>query len=66
MTCRDWFQLSLKEGLTVFRDQEFTADVTSRAVKRIPRVRYLRTYQFSRGRQPHGASGTTSLLPGNQ
>lgn len=47
VTCRDWFQLSLKEGLTVFRDQEFTSDVTSRAVKRIQDVRYLRTYQFA-------------------
>ncbi len=47
ITCRDWFQLSLKEGLTVFRDQEFTADVTSKAVKRIHDVRLLRTYQFA-------------------
>ncbi len=46
ITCRDWFQLSLKEGLTVFRDQEFTADQTSRAVKRIEDVNTLRTRQF--------------------
>ncbi len=46
VTCRDWFQLSLKEGLTVFRDQEFSADMTSRAVKRIDDVRSLRTRQF--------------------
>lgn len=46
VTCRDWFQLSLKEGLTVYRDQEFTADVTSRAVKRIRDVRLLRSHQF--------------------
>ena len=46
VTCRDWFQLSLKEGLTVFRDQEFTADLYSRAVKRIEDVRQLRTAQF--------------------
>jgi aminopeptidase N len=46
VTCRDWFQLSLKEGLTVFRDQEFTADTHSRAVKRIEDVRLLRTHQF--------------------
>ncbi|TCP15690.1 alanyl aminopeptidase [Crenobacter luteus] len=46
VTCRDWFQLSLKEGLTVFRDQEFTADQTSRAVKRIDDVRSLRAMQF--------------------
>ncbi|WP_124951723.1 aminopeptidase N [Sulfuriferula thiophila] len=46
VTCRDWFQLSLKEGLTVFRDQEFSADMSSRAVKRINDVRSLRTVQF--------------------
>jgi aminopeptidase N len=46
VTCRDWFQLSLKEGLTVFRDQEFSADLNSRAVKRIEEVRVLREHQF--------------------
>jgi len=46
VTCRDWFQLSLKEGLTVFRDQEFAADQGSRAVKRIGDVRTLRAMQF--------------------
>ena len=46
VTCRDWFQLSLKEGLTVFRDQEFSADMNSRAVKRIEDVRLLRQFQF--------------------
>jgi len=46
VTCRDWFQLSLKEGLTVFRDQEFSADMGSRAVKRIADVRLLRNAQF--------------------
>jgi aminopeptidase N len=46
VTCRDWFQLSLKEGLTVFRDQEFSADQGSRAVKRIGDVRSLRAMQF--------------------
>ncbi|MDP3618039.1 MAG: M1 family aminopeptidase, partial [Rhodoferax sp.] len=50
ITCRDWFQLSLKEGLTVFRDQEFSQDLSSdpsgRAVKRIADVRVLRTSQF--------------------
>ena len=46
VTCRDWFQLSLKEGLTVFRDQEFTADMRSRPVKRIQDVRALRARQF--------------------
>jgi aminopeptidase N len=46
VTCRDWFQLSLKEGLTVFRDQEFSADMYSRAVQRIQEVRSLRAMQF--------------------
>jgi aminopeptidase N len=46
VTCRDWFQLTLKEGLTVFRDQQFTADQTSAAVKRIRDVVALRTNQF--------------------
>src|SRR3954469_15386629 len=46
VTCRDWFQLSLKEGFTVFRDQQFSADQGSPAVKRIEDVRMLRTAQF--------------------
>jgi aminopeptidase N len=46
ITCRDWFQLCLKEGLTVFRDQEFSADMRSRPVKRIADVRSLRATQF--------------------
>lgn len=46
VTCRDWFQLSLKEGLTVFRDQEFSADLNSRAVQRIDDVSHLRRLQF--------------------
>jgi len=46
VTCRDWFQLSLKEGLTVYRDQEFTADMRSRPVERIASVRGLRAGQF--------------------
>ena len=46
VTCRDWFQLSLKEGLTVFRDQEYGADTYSRAVTRIQEVRSLRSMQF--------------------
>ena len=46
VTCRDWFQLSLKEGLTVFRDQEFSADQGSRVVRRIAEVRTLRAIQF--------------------
>jgi aminopeptidase N len=46
VTCRDWFQLCLKEGLTVFRDQEFTADLRSGPVKRILDARMLKTHQF--------------------
>jgi len=46
VTCRDWFQLSLKEGLTVFRDQEFSSDLNSRVVERIGAVEYLRREQF--------------------
>ncbi len=46
ITCRDWFQLSLKEGLTVFRDQEFSSDMRSRPVERIGAVRALRARQF--------------------
>ncbi len=52
ITCRDWFQLSLKEGFTVFRDQEFTADQTSKAVKRIDDVNALRTRQFAEDAGP--------------
>ena len=52
VTCRDWFQLSLKEGLTVFRDQEFSADMGSRAVKRISDVRGLRASQFAEDSSP--------------
>ncbi|CAN7528734.1 aminopeptidase N [Ensifer sp. ENS07] len=46
ITCRDWFQLCLKEGLTVYRDHEFSADMRSRAVKRIAEVRHLKSEQF--------------------
>ncbi len=46
VTCRDWFQLSLKEGLTVYRDQQFSSDMNSAAVKRIDDVRILRQHQF--------------------
>jgi aminopeptidase N len=52
ITCRDWFQLCLKEGLTVFRDQEFTSDLRSRAVKRIEDVRTLRARQFPEDQGP--------------
>lgn len=47
VTCRDWFQLSLKEGFTVFRDAEFSADMGSRTVKRVEDVNFLRTLQFA-------------------
>jgi aminopeptidase N len=46
ITCRDWFQLTLKEGLTVYRDQEFSADLNSRTVQRISDVQRLRSFQF--------------------
>ena len=46
VTCRDWFQLTLKEGLTVFRDQEFSSDVNTSSIQRIGNVSYLRNYQF--------------------
>ncbi len=52
ITCRDWFQLCLKEGLTVFRDHEFSADQRSRAVKRITEVRNLRSLQFPEDQGP--------------
>ncbi len=52
ITCRDWFQLCLKEGLTVFRDQEFSADQRSRPVKRIADVRTLRSAQFTEDAGP--------------
>jgi aminopeptidase N len=52
ITCRDWFQLCLKEGLTVFRDQEFSADERSRPVKRIADARTLRATQFSEDAGP--------------
>ncbi|CRZ20461.1 aminopeptidase N [Kingella kingae] len=52
VTCRDWFQLSLKEGLTVFRDQEFSGDRASRAVRRIENVNVLRTHQFAEDTSP--------------
>jgi len=52
VTCRDWFQLSLKEGFTVFRDSEFSADMNSRAVKRIEDVAYLRSNQFAEDSSP--------------
>lgn len=52
VTCRDWFQLTLKEGLTVFRDQEFSADMNSRDVERIVSVNRLRSHQFPEDQGP--------------
>ncbi|MCE0492558.1 aminopeptidase N [Vibrio salinus] len=52
VTCRDWFQLSLKEGLTVFRDQEFSSDLGSRVVNRIHNVRIIRGPQFAEDASP--------------
>ena len=52
ITCRDWFQLCLKEGLTVYRDQEFSADERSRTVQRIADVRQLRAFQFPEDQGP--------------
>ena len=52
ITCRDWFQLCLKEGLTVYRDHEFSADQRSRAVKRIAEVRHLKAEQFTEDAGP--------------
>ena len=52
ITCRDWFQLSLKEGLTVFRDQSFTSDLHSYVIKRIEDVSFLRNFQFAEDKGP--------------
>ena len=52
ITCRDWFQLCLKEGLTVFRDQSFSADISSQAVQRIDDVALLRAHQFAEDAGP--------------
>ena len=71
ITCRDWFQLCLKEGLTVFRDQEFSMDMAgdarrARAVKRIEDVRVLRQRAVPRGRRPDGAPGAARQLRRDQ
>ena len=62
VTCRDWFQLTLKEGLTVYRDQEFSADVGSRPVKRIDDVCRLRAAQFSEVRKRERRRGFLNFL----
>ena len=66
ITCRDWFQLCLKEGLTVFRDQEFSSDQRSRPVKRIADVRNLRAQQFAEDSGPLIASRSSLGVPGDQ
>ena len=66
ITCRDWFQLCLKEGLTVFRDQEFTADQRSRAVERISDVRELALASVRRGCRPPRPSGAARSLSRDQ
>ena len=66
ITCRDWFQLCLKEGLTVFRDQEFSADQRSRTVKRIADVRALRAAQFTEDAGPAGAQCAAGGLSRDQ
>jgi aminopeptidase N len=53
VTCRDWFQLTLKEGLTVFRDQEFSSDLHDRSLRRIQNVKQLKKVQFSEDRGPN-------------
>ena len=62
ITCRDWFQLCLKEGLTVFRDQEFTSDMRSRAVKRIADVKTLAGPAVPGRRRAAGPSGAAQRL----
>ncbi len=66
ITCRDWFQLCLKEGLTVFRDQEFTADQRSRAVERIGDVRGPALASVRRGCRPPRPSGAARALSRDQ
>ncbi|MGB5081676.1 MAG: aminopeptidase N, partial [Burkholderiales bacterium] len=67
VTCRDWFQLSLKEGLTVFREQQYGADMYSRAVERIREVRHLRAAQFAEDAGPmaHSVRPDTYIEIGN-
>ena len=65
VTCRDWFQISLKEGLTVFRDQEFSSDMNSRSVQRIDDVTHLRRSQFPEDASPPRPSGAPRKLYGD-
>ena len=66
VTCRDWFQLSLKEGLTVFRDQEFSSDLGRAPVERIGAVEYLRREQLPEDAGPHGAQRAARRVPRDQ
>ena len=65
ITCRDWFQLTLKEGLTVYRDQEFSSDLNSRAVCRIENVKDLREWQFVEDGGPNFPPHQACLLHGD-
>ena len=66
ITCRDWFQLCLKEGLTVFRDQEFSSDERSRPVHRIAEVRHAARPPVHGGCRPPRPSGAPGAVPGDQ
>jgi aminopeptidase N len=66
ITCRDWFQLCLKEGLTVFRDQEFSSSVRSRPVERFRTSWACGSIQFPEDCRPTGASRSARALPGDQ
>ncbi len=66
ITCRDWFQLCLKEGLTVYRDHEFSADQRSRPVKRIAEVRHLKSEQFPEDAGPARPPGAPDEIPRDQ
>ena len=66
ITCRDWFQLSLKEGLTVFRDQEFSSDLGSRSVNRIANVMTMRRSSVCRRCRPNVSSNSSRKCDGNE
>ncbi len=66
VTCRDWFQLSLKEGFTVFRDSQFSADMGSPTVKRVEDATTAAHRPVCRGCRPHGAPGAAGILHGDQ
>ena len=66
VTCRDWFQLSLKEGLTVFREEQYASDMYSKPVARIQKVRQLRSLQFPEDAGPDGASRPAAVVRADQ